>query len=115
MVCKTKRYGRADAGDGNCDDGGKVRSLLGALGMSIEQQRCCRGYCCNQHDCSEKERVSQRCDDIAKPQYASRRESRCGKAGKECAHARGRRCACRAEPKRRDARGGSGGKEGVAG
>ena len=115
MVCKTKRHGRADAGDGNCDDGGKVRSLLGALGMSIEQQRCCRGRCCNQRDCNEKGRVSQRCGDIAKPQYASRREGCCGKAGKECPHARGRRGACRAEPKCREACGGSGCQQGVAG
>ena len=115
MVCKTKRYRRAHTGDGNCDDGGKVRSLLGALGMGIEQQRCYRGCCRNQHDCSEKKCVSQRCGDIAKPQYASRREGCCGKAGKECAHARSRRGACRAEPKRRDARGCPGCQQGVAG
>ena len=83
--------------------------------MGIEQQRRCRGCCCNQCEGGPEERVAQRCGDIAKPQHASRREGSCGQAGKKRAYTRGGSGACRAEPKRREARGGPGGKDGVAG
>ena len=115
MVCKTERRRGADAADGDGGDGGEVRALLGTLGMGIEQQGCQRSCRRDERNGGPEERISQRCGDVTEPQHASGRKRDRGQAGKERAHARGGRGACRAEPKGRDAGGDPGGKDDVAG